>query len=149
EVVTPLMIDAGEVLRIAVARTAHGRAAVRAAIHESGERAVLRARDHHGAIADKCGLEVAGPGDLGFERHVIPRGSLEDAAVLAVVNFRVGVDPVGDAADAFIRPGIGEGSCFDPFGASHKSADCIPWLTPGVALANTESPGRVATVIIG
>ena len=67
QIVAPGVIDALEVLPAAGIVQADQRAAMRAAVLEGRELAVLGARHHHGHAADKGGAVVADVGKFGLE----------------------------------------------------------------------------------
>jgi hypothetical protein len=94
QVVVPLVVNAGEVARVAVRLAADGRAAVCALVDHRVDPALLVARDDDGRVADEGRLVVAGARDLGFERDVVPGRPVKNALHLACVDCLVGVDPV-------------------------------------------------------
>src|SRR3989441_1000374 len=67
QVVSPVVIDAGDLLRVAAVRQTKERAAVRAAVLEAADGAGLVARHHDRHLAGESGLEVALLGQLGLE----------------------------------------------------------------------------------
>src|SRR5215475_10441669 len=80
---------------------------MRAAVLDHAYRAVARARHHHRRRTDMRADEVAGVGNLGFERDIVPGGPVEDALDLALIDGLVGIDPVrnfGQVAGPDILP---------------------------------------------
>ena len=105
EVVGPVVIDAGDLLRVAAVRKAKERAAVRAAVLEAADRAGFVARHHHRHLADESSLEVALLRQLGLEAEEVPGVAAVDALLLAAVDVLVLVYPVGNAGQSFGGPG--------------------------------------------
>src|SRR5579872_7371832 len=106
EIVRPLMVRADERPRVAAQLTAKFRRPMHAAVLEHADRAVLaaghddRRRSHVGAN------EIPGIRHFGFERHIVPCASVENAFDLALVDFLIRVDPVRDDRQIVIGPDI-------------------------------------------
>jgi hypothetical protein len=114
-VVGPLVVDAGQRVGVAAQIPAHQRAAVGAAVHQHVELAVGIAGDDDRRVADERGLVVAGLGQLGGQRHVVPGSAAEDALLFELVDGRVLVDAVRHTGVALLGPdqvqGGGRGRC--------------------------------------
>src|SRR5260221_11709294 len=67
------------------------------------DRAFVVAHDNDRLLADESAFEIAGARQLRFERDVVPARTAEDALLLPSIDLGVGVDPVGDAGNAFWR----------------------------------------------
>src|SRR5206468_10229156 len=86
EIVAPGVVDALEiVLDVAAVIEGDQRAAVRAAILETIDRAVGVAHNDDRHVADLVGAIIALVGDVGFQAYKIPGGALEQALHLALV----------------------------------------------------------------
>ena len=77
---------------------------MRAAIFENMHISRGIAHHDHRAVADKGAAPIAGVGDFRFQRHIVPASAAEDALLLAGVQRRIGIHPVGNARDAFLGP---------------------------------------------
>ena len=106
QIVGPLVIGADEFLGVAAELAAELGGAVRAAVLEHVDRAVLGARHHDRRRAHIRADEVAGIRHLGFERHVVPGAAVEDPFHLALVDVLVGVDPVGNDGEIVAGPHV-------------------------------------------
>jgi hypothetical protein len=98
------VIEADVALGVATQLAHDHRAAVRAAIDEGVDRAVLVARHHDGRVADPGGAEVAGLRDLGLEAEVAPRRAAEDALHLEGVQRLVVVEAKRHSRVVVARP---------------------------------------------
>src|SRR5579871_6187285 len=85
EIVGPLVIRADELLGRTRKLTAELRGAMRAAVLEYMDRAVLGARHHDRRRPDMGADEVARLFHLGFERHVVPGAAVKNPLDLALV----------------------------------------------------------------
>src|SRR5437867_6237386 len=79
---------------------------MRASVLHHIDRAVLVAYHDDRLLADESPLKVAGVGQLGVECDVAPARAAKDALLLPGIDLRVGVNPVGDAGNAFFGPHI-------------------------------------------
>ena len=104
QAVGPGMVDAAEVLRVALVLQANHRAAMRAAVFECIELAVRVARDHHGSIADERAAEVARIRHLGFEAQITPVRTTKDRFLLVRIDFVALEQRIGHARDALGGP---------------------------------------------
>src|SRR6266851_1654123 len=82
EVVAPAVIDAGDLLAVALSREAQEVAAMGAAVDEGVDRAVGPPPDDDRDLAERRRDPVAGLGDLGRQAQVIPGRPLEDPLLL-------------------------------------------------------------------
>src|SRR5581483_5842595 len=73
EIIAPLVINAGEILRIAAVRAADHGAAMRALIDRGTQGAVQRASHYDASVADVGGFEIARIRQLGLKADIIPR----------------------------------------------------------------------------
>src|SRR6266852_2450885 len=105
QVVGPVVIDAGDLFRVAAVRETQERTAVRAAVLEAADGTGFVPRRHHRHLAGESGLEVALLRQLGLEPEEIPGVAAVDALLLTAVDVLVLVYPVGNAGQAFGRPG--------------------------------------------
>src|SRR5579863_2848490 len=103
----PLVIDAGVVGGVARHLAADERAAMAAEIDERLDLAGAVAVEHDRHLADVAGAEVAGARDLGFAADQAPRGAPEGALLLELVDRRVVIEAIGDAAVVEFRPNRG------------------------------------------
>src|SRR5262249_6860016 len=106
-VVTPGVIDAGECLGVAAALQRDQGAAMRATVLERVEFTVGIPDDDHRGVADEGRDEIAGVLHLDGKTKIIPGRALEDPLLLGGVDVAVLKNPVGDARDAVVRPGVG------------------------------------------
>ena len=104
EVVCPLVVGAHELGRVAQVLLAELHTAVGAAVLDDVDAALFIARHHHRLVADEGALVVAGVGDFGLERDISPALAAKNTLLLALVDFRVGVGPVGHARNSALRP---------------------------------------------
>src|SRR5712672_3380907 len=104
QVVGPLVIGTHELGRVAEMLLTELHTPVGAAVLHDIDRAFLVAHHHDRLLADEGALEIAGTRQLRFERYIAPARTGEDALLLPSINLRVGIDPVGNAGDAFWRP---------------------------------------------
>src|SRR5882762_4492745 len=72
QVVSPVVIDAGDLFRIAAVRETQERTAVRAAVLEAADGTGFVPRRHHRHLARESGLEVSLLRELGLESEEIP-----------------------------------------------------------------------------
>ena len=104
EIVAPVVIDADDVARLAALVDAEQRAAMRAAVLERVELAVVVARDHHRHRTDRrCAIGVR-LRQFGVEAEEIPGRPAEHARLLALEQVAVGIDPVRDPRHALGGP---------------------------------------------
>ena len=109
--VVPLVVDAAVVGGVAAGQAADHGAAVGAAVEPGSERALGRARHHHGGGADEGGLEVAGVGDLRFQAEEAPGRAFENALLLECGDLgraehgvgHAGAVRVGEAGEGGLR----------------------------------------------
>ena len=94
EVVAPVVIDADDVARLAALVDAQQRAAMRAAVLEGVELALVVARDHDRHRADRRRAVGVRLRQLGFEAEEIPGRPAEHARLLVVEQVTVRIDPV-------------------------------------------------------
>ena len=106
QVVGPAVVRTGERRRRRMAEgfAAELGAAMRAAVLEGVDRAVLVAREHDRRRPDVRAAEVARLRDLGLEADVVPRRAVEDAVDLALVDLLAGIDPGRDPRQPFAWP---------------------------------------------
>ena len=104
EVVAPAVVDAGDLLAVALPGQAQQVAAMGAAVDEGIDRAVRPARDDDRDLADRRRHPIAGVRDLGGQAQIAPGRPLEDALLFERVLLGVGVEAEGDFADAVRRP---------------------------------------------
>src|SRR6267378_648402 len=109
QVVGPVVIDAGDLFRVAAVRETQERTAVRAAVFEAADGTGFVPRRYHRHLARERGLEISLLRQLGLKAEEIPGVAAVDAFLLPGVDFFVLVDPVGNAGEAFGRPGAGFG----------------------------------------
>ncbi len=109
QIVSPVVIDADDLFNVAPILQAKERTAVRAAVLEAADGTRFVARHHHRHLARESGLEVALLRQLGLEPEEIPRVAAVDAFLLPGIDCLVLVYPVGNAGEAFGRPGAGFG----------------------------------------
>ncbi len=102
--IAPAVIEAHVALGVPAQLAHDHRAAVRAAVDEGVDRAVLVARHHDRRVADPRGAEVAGVRDLGFQTQIAPGRAAEDALHLERVQLLVVVQAKGDARIIVARP---------------------------------------------
>src|SRR5258708_21279360 len=81
-------------------------APVSAAVFYDVDRSFVASHDNDRLLADESAFEIAGARQLRFERDVVPARTAEDAVLLPSIDLPVGVDPVGDAGNAFCRPHV-------------------------------------------
>src|SRR5437016_6253464 len=90
EVIAPAVIDAGDLLAVALLGQAQEVAAMGAAVDEGIDRAVGPAHDDDRDLANRCRDPVAGLRDLGREAQIVPGWPLEDPLLLDPVLLGVG-----------------------------------------------------------
>jgi hypothetical protein len=95
---------AGEFFHGAMIGCAELHAAMGATVEQDVDFAVAPADGDDLARAELASLEVAWVGDFRFETDVQPIVRAENALGLAGEDVGVGVDPVGDARGALLRP---------------------------------------------
>ena len=100
------MIGADELLGGAAELAAILGCAVPAAVLEHVDRTILGARDDDRRRPHVGADEIAGIGNLGLERHVVPGAAVEDALHLALVDILVRVDPIRYAREIVSRPHV-------------------------------------------
>jgi hypothetical protein len=103
-VVTPVVVDAGEVVGVAAEVTYQKRAAVRTPIDECVENPVAAAVNHNRGVADEGRSIIAGFGNLRFEPREVPYRAAEYSLLLEAINFVIDEDRIGNAAEVFGRP---------------------------------------------
>src|SRR5262249_26029089 len=86
EVVGPLVVRADELLGVAAQLATELGGAMRAAVLEHIDAAVVGARHHHGRGPDIGSDEIARLRHFAFERDIIPGSAVEDPVDLALVN---------------------------------------------------------------
>jgi hypothetical protein len=104
EIIGPVVIDAGDLLRRAALREAQQRTAMGAAVLEGMDGAVVVAGDHHRHVAEIGEPERIRLRQLGFQAQEGPGIAAEDALLLLRIEVAVGVEPVGNAGEPFRRP---------------------------------------------
>src|SRR5256885_58244 len=112
QVIGPLMVGAHELGGAAEMLLTELHAAVGATILDDVDRAFLVAHHDDWLFAYEGPLEIARARQLRFERHVVPARTAENALLLPRIDLRVGVDPVGDAGNAFSGPNVGRAHGF-------------------------------------
>lgn len=100
EAVVPGVVDALQLPGLAEGLAADHVAAVRAALQQHVQRAILGASEHHGKLADVAGLVRTRLRHLGLQADVVARLAAKDCCLLARVEVAVAVDPVGRAGKA-------------------------------------------------
>ena len=75
-----------------------------AAVLEGVDDAVLIAGDHDRHVAETGGAKGVGLGQLRLQAQERPGVAAEDALLLLGVKLAVGIEPVGDAGEAFGGP---------------------------------------------
>ena len=105
QVIGPLVIGADKLARGAGQFAAELGSAMGAAVLDHADRAVLRARDDDWRRTNVRADEVAGIGNLGFERDVVPRWAVKNAFDLTLIDGLVRIDPVGNFGEV-ARPNI-------------------------------------------
>src|SRR5439155_22826139 len=96
--------DADDVLRLAAIVEHEQRAAMRAAVLERVQRAVLVAGHHDRHRAERRRAIGAGSRELGFKAEKGPCGPAEYPLLLLLVEVAVGIDPIWHPHDPFGRP---------------------------------------------
>ena len=104
KIVAPIVIDADNVARFPALVEQEQRSAMRAAVLEGVQVAVLVARHHHRHRAEARAAIGVGTFQLGFQAEEIPGRPAEDAFLLLLVDRRVRIDPIGHAREPFGRP---------------------------------------------
>jgi hypothetical protein len=104
EVVGPVVIDAHDLLRLAAVLETEQRAAVGAAVLEGVDDAVLVAGDDHRHVAEIGEPERIGRRQLRLQAQEGPGVAAEDALLFLGIEVAVGIEPVGNAGEAFRRP---------------------------------------------
>src|SRR6202166_3113935 len=99
EIVAPAVIDAGDLLAVALLGQAQQIAAMGAAVDEGVDRAIRAPGDDDRDLADGRRDPVAGLGDLGLKAQVIPGRPLEDPLLFEPVLLGIGVDAEGNLAE--------------------------------------------------
>src|SRR5436190_9522574 len=99
EVITPAVIDAGDLLAVTLLGQAQEIAAMGAAVDEGVDRAVRAARHNDRDLADCRGDPVAGLRDLRRQAQIAPGRPFEDLLLLEPVLLGIGVDPEGHLAE--------------------------------------------------
>src|SRR6267378_3210516 len=145
QVIAPRVVDALErVLHAARVVQRDQGAAVRAAVLERVDTAVLPAHHDHRHLADERRPEVAGLRDVGLQAHEAPGGAFEDAAQLGAVVRLVLVDPERHAGQRVGRPGAGglaHGREYTP--ASHASGPAVDRSRGATSLAEYRGVPRL------
>src|SRR6266508_1159654 len=104
EVVAPVVIDADDVARLPELVEHEERAAVRAAVLEGVQCAVLVTGHHHRHLTEIRAAIAVGARQLGLEAEEIPGRAAEDARLLRLIDLAVGIDAIGHAGEPFGRP---------------------------------------------
>src|SRR6266446_5592040 len=145
QVIAPRVVDALErVLHAARVVQRDQGAAVRAAILERVDTAVLPAHYDHRHLADERRPELAGLGDIGLQAHEAPGGAFEDAAQLGAIVRLVLVDPERHAGKRDGRPGAGRlahGREYTP--VSHASGPAVDRSRGATSLAEYRGVPRL------
>ena len=100
------MIDALEAPRLPPVVQRDEGTAMRTAVLEGADGAVLGADDDDGHLAHEGRAEVARPLDVGLEADIAPHRPLEDTAQLRAIVGVVLVHPVRNAGEGVSRPGM-------------------------------------------
>src|SRR6185436_12691261 len=100
------MIGADELLGRAAELAAILGRTVPATVLEHVDRAILGSCDDNRSRSHVRADEIAGVGQLGFERHVVPGAAVEYSFHLTVIDVPIGIDPVRDAREVVPRPHI-------------------------------------------
>ena len=106
EPVAPLMIDANVLLGVAGQLAPHQRAAMGAAVDKGFDDARPVSIEDNRRFAYPSRAEIAGLGDLGLEPEIIPHRTLEDMALLALVDLGIVVEAVWHPAVVERRPDL-------------------------------------------
>src|SRR5215475_5887436 len=104
EIVTPGMVDAGQVVGMAASLQADEVAAMSAAVNHRVDLAVVPAGDDDRRLPEKRRQVVAGLRQLAAECEVLPGGPEKDAVKLGAIDVGIGEHPVRHACVAFGRP---------------------------------------------
>ena len=106
KIVRPLMIGADEFFDVATELATEFRGAMRTAVLDDIDRAVVRAHDDHRRRPDIGADEVAGLGHFAFQSDVVPGAAVKNLLDLALIDRLIGVDPIRDAGETFCRPDV-------------------------------------------
>ena len=109
KIVAPVVIDADDVARLAALVEHQQRAAMRAAVLEGVQRAVLVAGHHDGHGAEVGAAIAVGAGQFGLEAKEAPGRPAKDPRLLLLVDVAVGIDPIGHPREPFRRPLVRDG----------------------------------------
>jgi hypothetical protein len=104
QVIGPTVIDAAELFDIAAPLQAQQVAAMRAAIDDGVDVAVVVARDDDRGLADRCCDIIARIRNFRGQAQEIPGRTFEDPLLFDLVLLGVGVEPEGDLGQTVRRP---------------------------------------------
>ena len=116
EVIGPLVVRTHELGGAAQMFLAELHAAVGATIFDHIDRAFLVAHHHDRLFPYESTLEIARAGYLHLERHVVPARTAENA----LIDLRVGVDPIRDSGNAFSGPQVARAHGFLSSGSASR-----------------------------
>src|SRR5262245_43108463 len=104
QVVTPLMIDAGEIGLVAIVFPANHCAAMGTLVDHDVDPIVVVADYNNGGFTDKGRFEIAVIGNFSRQPDIVPNRPAKNAFLFTLIVVAIKIDPIWNAAGSLLRP---------------------------------------------